>query len=220
LASGVGAGFYYVHDEDDPGQLWPDAWCATCEGVRASEGEWNDRSETFASIRLLCDGCYQRARERNWKQDDEAFSKLLSDATAYLRERQEHLYSRYNLGGYQRYDWDQDSGQLIFSDDGRARVVADFEFVGSISTRSDTWLWSWANTSILASVTHRARQVRAYGDAHRYLKLASACWKAEEADGWEMTAITAYLIGGAGAYRSPEDRGFSFFAITDIRWAQ
>jgi hypothetical protein len=144
----------------------------------------------------------------------------LSDAVTYLRERQDQLYSRYNLGSYPRYDWNQDTGQLIFSDGGRARVIADIQFVGSISTRSDTWLWAWANRSILESVKQGVRQVRAYGNEHRYLKLASACWTAEEADGWDMTAITAYLIDAAGAYRSPDDRGFSFVAITGVHWAQ
>ncbi len=219
LASAVNSGFHSGHDEDDPDELWPDAWCDACEHVRESEGGWNDRSATFAGVRLLCDGCYQRARDRNWKQDDEAFGTLLSDAVAYLRERQDQLFSRYNLGGYPRYDWNQETGQLIFSEGGRARVVADIQFVGSISTRSHTWLWSWANQSILESVKQRVRTVRAYGDEHRYLKLASACWTAEEVDGWEMTAITAYLLGAAGAYRSPDDRGFSFLAITNADWA-
>ncbi len=165
LASGVGSGFHSGHDDDDPDELWPDAWCDACERVRESEGGgWNDRSQTFAGVRLLCDGCYQRVRDRNWKQDDDAFGTLVSDAVAYLRERQDQLHSRYNLGGYPRYDWNQETGQLIFSEDGRALVVADIQFVGSISTRSHTWLWSWANQSILESVKQRVRKVRAYGD--------------------------------------------------------
>jgi hypothetical protein len=220
LVSGMGSGFHCGHDDDDPDRLWPDAWCDACENVRQSEGEWNDRSEAFASIRLLCDGCYQRVRERNWKQDDAAFGQLVSEAVAYLQTRQDQLYSRYALGSYPRYDWNLETGQLIFSENGRARVVADIQFVGSISTRSNTWLWSWANQSVFESVKHRVRQVRAYGDEHRYLKLASAYWAAEEADGWEMTAITAHLIGAAGAYRSRDDRGFSFLVVTDINWAQ
>ena len=219
LASGVGSGFHRGHDDDDPDRLWPDAWCDACERVRQSEGEWNDRSEAFAGVQLLCDGCYQAIRERNWTQDDEAFRQLLSDAAAYLRARQEQLGSRYNLAGYARYHWRPETGQLIFSDDGRARVVADVQFVGSVSTRNNTWLWSWANQSILESVRQRVREVRAYGDAHGYLKLAAACWSARQADGWEMSAITAYLIGAAGAHRSSDDRGSSFVVLTDVHWA-
>ena len=57
LVSGEGSGFNYAHDEEDPDELWPGAWCDACERVLDAEGEWNDRSEAFARIRLLCDGC-------------------------------------------------------------------------------------------------------------------------------------------------------------------
>jgi hypothetical protein len=39
-------------------------------------------------------------------------------------------------------------------------------------------------------------------------------------DGWEMTAVTVHLLGAVGAYRSPDDRGFSFLAMTSVHWAQ
>lgn len=220
LVSGEGSGFNYAYDEEDPDELWPGAWCDACERVLDAEGEWNDRSEAFARIRLLCDGCYQTVRERSWTQDDAAFKGLTSDAVAYLQERQDQLSAKYDLVRFERYDWNQETSQLIFSEDGQARVVADIQCVGSISTRSGTWLWSWANRSIPESMKHGVRDVRAYGETHRYLKLASAAWAAEEAEGWEMTAITAYLIGAAGAYRAPGDRNFSFLAITDVRWIQ
>ena len=220
LVSGIASGFNYAKDEGDPFQRWPDAWCDACEQVRASEGGWNDRSEKLVNVRLLCDGCYQRARERNWKQDDQAFRMLVDDATAYLQTRQDQLLAQYGIGSYPRYDWDQETGQLIFSDNGQARVIADIQFVGSVSPQSHTWLWSWANQSIQESVKGRVRTVRTYGDDHRFLKLSSACWAADEADGWDMTAICAYLTSAAGAYKSPDDRGSTFLVITDIRWAR
>jgi len=219
LVTGLGAGFHWGFDEDEPDRIWPDAWCDACERVRESEGGWNDRSEAFAAVRLLCDRCYEAARQRNWREDAAAFDSLLREAVAHLNERQAHLQSRYALGSYPRYDWSQDTGQLIFSRDGHAGVVADVQFVGTLSTHSQTWLWSWANPSIAEPVKQRIRRVRAYGETHRYLRLASACWSAQEADGWEMTAIAAYLLGAMGAYRSPEDRGFSFLVMTDVHRA-
>jgi hypothetical protein len=221
LASGVfGSGFHCGHDDEAPDELWPDAWCDACERVLESEGEWNDRSEAFLGVRLLCSGCYETTRERNWNQDDDAFDGLLRDAVAYLQERQDQLQSRYRLGRYSRYDWNQETGQLVFSDAGQSRVVADVQFVGSVSTVSDSWLWSWANQSVLETARQRVREVRTYGDERRYLKLACATWRAGKTDGWEMTAITAYLIGAKGAYRTPKDRGLSFLVITDVGWAQ
>ena len=220
LISGEGTGYNYAYGEEDPDELWPGAWCDACERVLDAEGEWNARSEAFARIRLLCDGCYQTVRERSWTQDDEAFNGLTSDAVAYLQPRQDELSARWGLDRFERYDWDQRTGRLIFSDRGHPRVAADIQCVGTISTRGGSWLWAWANRSVLESVKHRVREVRDYGETHRYLKLASAAWAAEEADGWEMTAITAYLIGAAGAYRAPGDRSVSFLAITDIHRVQ
>lgn len=44
-----------------------DAWCSECEDVRVREGgssgDWNERSEAFASIKLLCGACYDQVRE-------------------------------------------------------------------------------------------------------------------------------------------------------------
>jgi hypothetical protein len=46
-----------------------DAWCSACEEVRIAEGgdsgDWNERSEAFAQITLLCGGCYDKVREIN-----------------------------------------------------------------------------------------------------------------------------------------------------------
>ena len=220
LAFGTRCGFHWGVDEEYPDELWPDAWCDACEQARQADNGWSERSEALAAVRLVCDGCYERARERNWKQDDRAFASLVTEAVAYLQQRQDDLQSRFALGTYPRYDWDQETAQLVFSQDGRSRVVADIQFVGGVSTRSNTWLWSWANSSLMESVKGSVRPVRAYGEEHRYLKLASARWPAEEEDGWEMTAVAAYLLGAKGAYRSPKEGGSTFMVMTHVGWAQ
>lgn len=56
-------GFYWSS------KLRGDAWCATCEKVRIAEGgssgDWNERSEAFADIKVLCAACYDRVRAIN-----------------------------------------------------------------------------------------------------------------------------------------------------------
>jgi len=41
------------------------AWCDECEKMRLQEGEWNDVSEGFAKIRLICDQCFFEIKRRN-----------------------------------------------------------------------------------------------------------------------------------------------------------
>jgi hypothetical protein len=44
----------------------PDAWCSACQKVvQAAGGEWDDDSEAFAGVTLLCGACYDEARRLN-----------------------------------------------------------------------------------------------------------------------------------------------------------
>ena len=70
----------------------------------------------------------------------EQFVDLVTRAHAYLTARQDELRAQYRLGEWQRWDWDQDTGRLVFSADGVPRVFADIQFVGTYSTMSGTWL--------------------------------------------------------------------------------
>jgi len=147
------------------------------------------------------------------------FLKLVASATDYLRKCQDELSSEFNLWKLPRYDWSQDTRQLVFSEAGQPRVIADVQFVGSISTRSDTWLWSWANDSVDGPLTVAASEVRRYGEEHGLEPLTARTWHAHEADGWEMTSVTALLNSAKGAYRTPKEAGFTYMVLTDVRWA-
>ncbi len=221
LAQGRGVGFHYGYGDDEPDAMFPDAWCDACEAMLDEEGGWNEHTEGAAGIQLLCAGCYMNQRQLNWPES--TFSKqaaLIQESVAYLRERQETLVREFSLDDHQRYDWDQGTGLLVFSNGGVETVRADFEFVGSISTRSNTWLWSWANQSDEENLSEGMRVVRARGEEQRLLKLACACWPAEEADGWDMAAVAARLREAQGVYRSPHDTLRSFLLLTNLRWVQ
>jgi hypothetical protein len=63
LACGSGLRYYAATDTDGP---YPHMWCAECEQVRIQEGgDWNDASEAFAGITLICNRCYEAVRQRN-----------------------------------------------------------------------------------------------------------------------------------------------------------
>jgi hypothetical protein len=221
LRTGQGLGFNAGLDPENPDALWPDAWCDACEGVLSGEGQWNDTAVAHADFGLLCAHCYQKVRALNWPREGHvALARLLESSIPYLQARQKELEVQYRISRYPRYDWYQETAELVFSDKGKPVVVADIQFVGSVSTRSGSWMWSWANGSLLESAKSKIRRVRTYGDTHSILKLACGYWDADEADGWEMTAISAFLLKAKGAYRSPDESGFTFLLMTGIRWAQ
>jgi hypothetical protein len=148
------------------------------------------------------------------------FVELVTAAHAYATARQDELRRDFALGSWARWDWDQDTGKLVFSDaHGVPRVVADVRFAGSVSTESKTWLWSWANPYMERALTDDVREVRLLGEARGIAQLTTAKWPASETDGWEMTSITAYVLQAKGVYRTPVDTGFTYMVMTTIRWA-
>ena len=41
------------------------AWCYECEKMRSKYGEWNEESEKFAQIKLICEECYFEIKKLN-----------------------------------------------------------------------------------------------------------------------------------------------------------
>ena len=63
LPLGKAIGFFWAPGEEGSRG---DAWCAECEEVRIRcGGDWNDESEAFAKIKLLCGSCWDRLKELN-----------------------------------------------------------------------------------------------------------------------------------------------------------
>jgi hypothetical protein len=151
----------------------------------------------------------------------EKFVALVTRAHEYLSAQQDVLREEFRLANWQRWHWDQDTGLLVFSDgDGVPHLIAEVQFVGSISTVSGTWLWAWANSTVDAALIRGVAQVRAFGEREDIAQLTTDKWEATEVDGWEMTSIAAYLLQARGGYRTPSDTGFTYMVMSSIRWAE
>lgn len=58
-------GFVEGFDPDAPDVEVYHAWCDACDRILMDEGEWNDRSEAFAGVRLVCRACYREMKALN-----------------------------------------------------------------------------------------------------------------------------------------------------------
>ena len=150
---------------------------------------------------------------------NDEYEALIETAYAYLQQQQAQTWATFDIDSYGHYHYDQETGKLVFSNNGIVRVISDFQAVGSVSTRSNTWLWAWANDSILAGVRQAAESVHVFGEREQITEVVAPSWPADETDGWAMTALTAYLTQAKGGYRCPDDHGFLYVVFTDIDWA-
>jgi hypothetical protein len=144
---------------------------------------------------------------------------LSKEGSEFLTLRQQALEEKYKIGSYPRWDWYQDTGQIVFSHDGKPGVIADIVFVGSISKESGTWLWAWANKSVDSKFSHSLLKVREFGEAHGIAELTNAKFKADASDGWCLTGISAQILHADGAYRTPIDTGYTYMLLFNVRHA-
>jgi len=207
--------------DDNP---WPDSWCDRCNVAFLREGEWNDRNAGEVKLSVLCHHCYERARGRSVARLTDthlaSWQSFVDDCHRELGAKQDRLKRDYSLDVHKRWDWDQERAELVFSNDGVAAVIAKVQFVGSISTKTDTWLWSWANPSLLENVWLDVKAIRDFGEKRDFPHLTVPKWPAEEADGWDMAAIATHILDAHGVYRTPGDTGFTFLVLTEVRFAQ
>ena len=145
---------------------------------------------------------------------------LVTQAHEYLSALQDQNERDFHLSKYPRYDWDQETGEIIFSESGQPKVAAKVQFVGDVSTITGTWLWAWANPTFSEHLKQCVLKVKLYGEEHGIRQLSESKWKADDVDGWEMTSIAALLLNAKGAYKSPGENGPIFMVFTDIQWAK
>lgn len=144
------------------------------------------------------------------------FEELSKKSYEYLTNQQNLMEEKYGLGKYEKWFYNQNTGELTFSDGNTVKIKIKYEEVGSISKVSETWLWSWANPHLEDGIKTDILKVKAYGIQNKLEPLTKRKWYADEYDGWEMTAISAYLTNAKGAYRVPTEKTFSFMIFKEV----
>lgn len=149
---------------------------------------------------------------------DDEFTGFLESSLRNLSALNDHNGREFNLGNWERWSVDLDTGFLTFSEAGQARVRAIVRVVGTSSDASKTFRWGWANEHLPAAATEGMTALRDFGVAESIEPLT---WDTlDEADdvevGWEMTALAVRILNGRGCYRYPSGNGFVYLLIVDL----
>jgi hypothetical protein len=107
---------------------------------------------------------------------DDCFSEFLHPLVHELMDKNKRFEERY--GKHERWDWDDVTATLTFSDPVNPTVRIDVTVVGS--TEGDSWEWSWANSNYEARSKIDMEKVREFGEANGYEKLTSAFLNTDE----------------------------------------
>ncbi len=144
------------------------------------------------------------------------FKALLEGSMEGLRLQTEAHQGTWGLGKSQRWDFAQDTGELVFTFPDMI-VRAPAQIIGSFDSVQGSWMWAWANSSIAGSLARDSVRVRQYGEQHRIRRLTTPSWPATEMDGWHMAALANRLCETNGVYRGPAGTTFVFFTFGQVK---
>jgi hypothetical protein len=153
------------------------------------------------------------------KEDDGEtpdFKSFLEGSLEGLRLQTEAHQGTWRLGECERWDFSQDTGELVFTFSDII-VRAPAQIIGSFDSAKGTWMWAWANSCVAASLVRDSLRVREYGEQHKFRRLTTPSWPAVEMDGWHMAAIANRLCESNGAYRGPAGVTFVFFTFGKVQ---
>ena len=148
---------------------------------------------------------------------DDAYNQLLNECVAEVEGKNQKLVDEYGLGSFERWDIDQEIGELVFSDGSVPKLVCSVTMLGSYSESSGTWMWGWANPSLLEPLTRDTNAIREYGEKNEMEDLVVEKTPATEGEAWALSALSCRILEGLGLYRGPTGNGFVVMMIKTIK---
>ncbi|MER6911675.1 DUF6882 domain-containing protein [Streptomyces sp. NPDC000594] len=108
----------------------------------------------------------------------------------------------WGLGSAQRWDLDQRTGLISWTFPDRT-ATAPAQILGSYSPTAGSWLWAWANESILPSLGRDARSLREWGERHGHAAFTEPTLPVDEESVATLTALAVRITRAGGFYRAP-----------------
>jgi hypothetical protein len=148
----------------------------------------------------------------------DSFSKYRDKCVEEISFLQDEFKKLYHLDSYERWSFEEDLGVFHFdSDDGR-KLYFKYSLVGSFSSKTSTWKWSWDNEHLKTSERRRIEEIKLFGEQKEFSSLTTGLIEADEYTGWDMTSISAKVISAIGVYRfTQEQKGDSNMSDFEIK---
>ncbi len=144
------------------------------------------------------------------------FQNFLEKAKSHLAELTATHADRWGLGALDRWDADQETGTLTWSNSEGVAVRAPFQIVGTYNSLDNTFLWGWDHPSVVEPLRSDATAVLDFAKERGIDFLTSRKVKCSEAEAWEFAALATLICDRQGAYRGPSGTAFAFMTFGKV----
>ena len=144
------------------------------------------------------------------------FNDLIKVSVEELAFKTQSHTAMWGLGRERSWSFDQQTGLLKWSFSDRT-IVAPAQITGSFNEQQETWLWSWANSSVSKDAAAFAQKARAFGEENQFDLLVQPKFDCLLEECWELAAITMHLSRQQGVYRMKEGLVHVFLCFGRVR---
>ena len=135
-----------------------------------------------------------------------AVAHLVSEGEGMI----EHLaeaHRSWGLGSADRWDLDQRTGLISWTFPDRV-ATAPAQILGSYNPTAASWLWAWANKTVLPEMSRAALAVRDWGAEHGVEVLTRPKTDADDETAAGLAALAVRITGATGFYRGTGSAAF------------
>ncbi|HET6523537.1 DUF6882 domain-containing protein [Sphingopyxis sp.] len=142
---------------------------------------------------------------------DDSMAPRLREACDWLIGQNIRLARERGLGLERSYDFDQDSGRLTLKFMRGRTIAAHAQILGSFDPRDRSFLWAWANPSLLPAICEDAGRAKAEGERLGFVALKTPTQTVVFDDLMPLLAFAARAGGADGVYRAIVNGSTSVF---------
>ncbi|MBP5622145.1 MAG: hypothetical protein J6X44_09040 [Thermoguttaceae bacterium] len=136
--------------------------------------------------------------------------QFLMECSTTVPERTQRWHDRLGIGSW---TFDGKSGLIKFQLRNGSEVAYAAQIVGSLNENTQTFLWSWANSSIPENLSEAAAKVREIGEERNWNLLTNPKFECDQDVAFMLTCAASELTKLPFFYRGPAGNGVYLFFI-------
>lgn len=148
---------------------------------------------------------------------NEQFDNYLDECYEKLESKQQKFLESYEIDRFDEYWYDQEHGILQFKIDNQVKLEFNVVFIGSWSSLSNSWMWSWANESMIDSARSESVFLKGLQNKTGSEVFANPFFECDEEMAYELTAFAVDYSNAIGMYMSPDESSSLFMAVISPR---
>lgn len=130
------------------------------------------------------------------------FGHVLAEGTDIIEQLGQIHQEHWGLGTGDTWTVDQQAGVIRWTFPDKT-AEAPVQMIGTHNPGAGSWLWAWANESVLPPLRRDAELVREWGKANGQAFLTEPKMKADEDTAWTLAAMAMAITKASGFYRGP-----------------